>query len=94
MNFLIGSISALIAQTLAPVLLMAEGLPEYSIVQSQTCNEGYSPITSTWQDCKQAAVDLELDVSFIDIEVELVDSYPWKEGPQGCFGVEDDDGMY
>jgi len=48
-----------------------------------TCATGYQPLTSSWQDCLDAAVSLGYSgdaIGFVDY------SYPWgADRPQGCF---------
>merc|ERR1719384_2955380 len=56
---------------------------EYSLRPGAKCAEGYEPLTSKWQDCRNAAKSL----GFSGDSVRYVDySYPWgRDRPQGCF---------
>ena len=59
------------------------GLLPYSIVQGAQCASGYSPLTSSWQDCKAAAVSLGLKG---DSVAHVPYNHPWgTTRPQGCF---------
>ena len=55
----------------------------YDLNPGPTCKQNYDPITSSWQDCKQAAELLGYSgdaVNFVNYE------YPWgTTRPQGCF---------
>ena len=58
--------------------------PSYSITAVWIkCKNGYSPITSSWQDCKHAAEELGFSgdsVAYVDYD------YDWGTSrPQGCF---------
>ena len=57
--------------------------PDYDLNIGAKCKNGFSPITSSWQDCKHAAEELGFSgdsVSYVDYE------YPWGTSrPQGCF---------
>mmetsp|Transcript_13590 Transcript_13590/g.15372 ORF Transcript_13590/g.15372 Transcript_13590/m.15372 type:complete len:156 (+) Transcript_13590:188-655(+) len=86
MKFSICCLGAVLAPILAPVIAMAGGMPEYSISNSVTCESGYSPITSSWQDCKAAAEAL----GFTSDTVAHVNSIPPNPEtvavhPQGCW---------
>ena len=62
-------------------------LPPYSIVQGAQCASGYSPLTSSWQDCKAAAVSLGLKG---DSVAHVAYNHPWgTTRPQGCFRAGD-----
>merc|ERR1712238_435722 len=57
-------------------------VPEFAISAGATCESGYSPITSNWEDCKAAAVALGFSgdsVGFVDYMGNFADR------PQGCF---------
>merc|ERR1712238_528182 len=55
---------------------------KFAINAGSTCESGYSPITSKWEDCKAAAVALGFSgdsVGFVDYMGNFADR------PQGCF---------
>merc|ERR1712110_202105 len=57
--------------------------PEYDLNIGAKCKNGYSPITSSWQDCKHAAEELGFSgdsVGYVDYD------FSWgTDRPQGCF---------
>merc|ERR1719510_2791979 len=58
-------------------------LAKYDLRAGATCAEGYKPITSSWQDCEEAARSM----GFVGDPVNFVEyDYPWgTKRPQGCF---------
>jgi len=60
--------------------------PNFSINVGATCESGYSPITSKWEDCKAAAVALGFSgdsVGFVDYMTHEYNFF--GDRPQGCF---------
>ena len=58
-------------------------ISEYVLVPGATPPEGYKPLTSSWQDCRDAAISL----GFHGDSVAHVDyKFPFgADRPQGCF---------
>ena len=58
-------------------------LEEYDLNPGSSCKQNYDPITSNWEDCKEAAESLGYSgdaVGHVSYE------YPWgATRPQGCF---------
>merc|ERR1719479_442946 len=56
---------------------------KYDLRAGATCAEGYKPLTSSWQDCEEAARSM----GFVGDAVNFVEyDYPWgTKRPQGCF---------
>jgi len=60
--------------------------PKFSRTAGNTCASGYSPITSKWQDCKAAAVELGFSgdsVGYVDYMTQEYNYF--SDRPQGCF---------
>ena len=56
---------------------------QYSLVAGATCASGFSPITSSWQDCRQAAIALGLTgdaINHVDYRVAGNAAFP-----EGCY---------
>merc|ERR1712194_295250 len=65
-------------------------VPEFAISAGATCESGYSPITSNWEDCKAAAVALGFSgdsVGFVDYMTQEFNFF--GDRPQGCFKSKD-----
>ena len=55
---------------------------EFDLNGGYTCKTGYSPIISSWQDCKQAAESLGFNGDTVAHVDYIVNS---SEYPQGCY---------
>merc|ERR1719410_825138 len=55
----------------------------YTFNEGATCKDGYFPITSSWDDCRDAGIALGVsDRAIKDVETD----FPWGSSkPKGCF---------
>mmetsp|Transcript_18789 Transcript_18789/g.37424 ORF Transcript_18789/g.37424 Transcript_18789/m.37424 type:complete len:122 (+) Transcript_18789:75-440(+) len=69
--------------TSAKELKMGAPNQPFLLVTGATCPDSYRPLTSSWVDCRDAAISL----GFTGDTINHVDyKYPWGTGrPQGCF---------
>ena len=60
-------------------------LEEYDLNPGSSCKQNYEPITSNWQDCKEAAESLGYSGDAVNHVSYRIDR-PWGAArPQGCF---------
>ena len=64
-----------------PFLLVAN----YDLIPGHSCREGYIPLTSSWEDCKEAAI--ALGFSTVVISKDDHENDLGKSRPRGCFFV-------
>ena len=58
---------------------------QYSLVAGATCASGFSPITSSWQDCRQAAIALGLTGDAINHVDHRATGAGNAVFPEGCY---------
>ena len=87
------------SNSFAPNLLVIHGCAPsgstpYSMVVGATCATGYSPITSSWQDCYGAAIALGLTGDAIGYVAYLATGAGTSNEPSGCYRAGDNNRVH